>query len=193
MKTVKTLFAVLSLAVLAPVALQAQTPFSVEVQAGAVIPTGDFADDFATTGFGFGINAAYRVIPALDIYAGYSWQRFGVDDAEFDDVDVDLDDSGFALGARLFVPGMATLSPWVRGGVIFHQLKVSGSEGGFSASFTSDRTVGFEVGAGLAFPVAPNFAITPAVLFRTYEPEFEGESGDAVSYFGIFVGGSLAL
>jgi hypothetical protein len=187
MKKVIALFVVLGLALAAPAAVQAQSPFSVEVHAGVVVPTGDFAD-IATTGFGFGAHAAYQVMPMLDLYAGYSWQRFGVED-EFNG-DLDLDDSGFAVGARVNLMGMPGFDPWIRGGVILHEIKIS--EGGFS--LTSDRAVGFEVAAGLAFPIAPRVSITPAVTFRTYSPEFEGESLDeSVSYFGVQVGGRIAF
>jgi opacity protein-like surface antigen len=194
MKKVIALFVVLGLAIAAPAAVQAQSPFSVEVQAGVVVPTGDFADDFATTGFGFGVHAMYQLTPMFDLYAGYSWQRFGLEEDEFDGVDVDVDDSGFALGARINLMGMPGFDPWIRAGVILHEIKFSGSEGGFTASFTSDRSVGFEVAAGLAFPVAPRVSIVPAVTFRTYSPEFEGESLDeSVSYFGVHVGGRIAF
>lgn len=192
MKRIRVLFVMVGLAVAAPVAVQAQTPFSIEAQAGVMVPTGDFADDFATTGFGFGVNAAYRIMPMLDIYAGYSWQRFGTD-SEFEEVDVDIDDSGFALGGRVMFPGTG-LDPWIRAGVILHELKLSGSEGGFSASITSDRAVGFEGAAGLAFPVAPRIQLTPGVTFRTYKPEFEGETSDeSVTYFGVHIGGRISL
>lgn len=193
MKRIRMMFVVVGLAVLAPAAVQAQTPFSVEAQAGVVVPMGDFADDFATTGFGFAVNAAYRVMPMLDVYAGYSWQRFGADDGEFEDVDVDIDDSGFAFGGRLLFPGTG-LDPWVRAGLILHQLKLSGSEGGFSASFTSDRSLGFEAAAGLAFPVAPRVSLTPAITFRTYSPDFEGESSDeSIQYIGVHLGGRISF
>jgi hypothetical protein len=193
MERISVLFVVLSLGIMAPAAVVAQTPFSVEVQAGVVVPTGDFADEFATPGVGIGANVAYRVIPMLDIYAGYSWQRFGADDAASEGTDLDIDDSGFALGGRLNFPGMG-LGPWVRAGVILHELKISGSDGGFSASLTSDRAVGFEVGAGLSFPVAPKISLTPGVTFRTYEPEFDGESADeSVTYFGLHLGGQISL
>lgn len=194
MRKVHALLLVLGLAIAAPVGLHAQTPLSVEVQAGVVIPTGDFAEDFATTGFGLGINAAYRILPMLDLYAGYSWQRFGVDDEEFPDADIDVEDSGFALGARLNVPAVPGLSPWVRAGVILHELQVSGTDGGFTASFTSDRALGFEVGAGLAFPVAPRVSLTPGITFRSYKPEFDGETADEpVTYFGIHLGGRISF
>lgn len=195
MKAMCSLFAVLSIAVLAPVALHAQqTGFSVEAQVGGVIPTGDFAD-FATAGFGFGVNAAYRVFPMVDVYAGYSWQRFGADDdEEFGAVDVDIDDSGFAFGGRLHVPAVPSLNPWIRAGVILHQLKLSGTEGGVSASFTSDREAGFEVGAGIGFPVAPKISLSPAVIFRSYKPSFDGETSDeSLTYVGLYIGGRISL
>lgn len=180
----------LTLALVPIAGVQAQiTPFSVEAEAGVVIPTGDFGDDFATTGFGLGLTAAYRVAPMLDLYAGFSWQRFGAeDDPEFGEFDVDIDDSGFSLGGRLHFPGAPGISPWVRAGVIFHRLKVSGSEGGFSISVESDRTVGFELGGGAAFPVAPRVEITPSLSFRRYTPELAGESDEAVTYLGLGVG-----
>jgi opacity protein-like surface antigen len=167
------------LAAVVPVAAQAQfaTPFSIEGRAGAVVPIGDFGDTEvmgAKTGFGFGVNGAYRVIPMLDLYAGFSWHRFGVeDDPEFGDVNFDLDDSGFEVGARLFVPGMTGISPWVQGGLILQQLKMGGSEGGISASLTSDRAAGFEVGAGAAFPLTPNLSLTPGVRYRQFKAKFD--------------------
>jgi opacity protein-like surface antigen len=188
MKKVIGLFVVLGLALAAPVAVQAQSPFSVEVHAGVVVPTGDFGDDFATTGFGFGIQAAYQVMPMLDLYAGYSWQRFGVDD-DFNG-DVDVDDSGFALGARVNLMGMPGFDPWIRGGVILHEVKIS--EGSFS--LTSDRSVGFEVAAGLAFPIAPRVSIVPALMYRNYSPDFEGADLDeSLSYFGVTVGARISF
>jgi opacity protein-like surface antigen len=196
MKAVRTLGTVLGFALLVPVSVHAQiSPLSLEGRVGAVIPTGDFADG-AKTGFGFDVNAAYRVIPTLDIYAGFAWSRFGVEDDEEFDTSVDIDDSGFQVGARLHVPGVPGVDPWVRGGVIFHQVKWNVSEGGLTGSITTDRTVGFEAGGGVAIPVAPRVALTPAVTFRSYKPEFEffGETADmTVSYVGLHLGARISF
>lgn len=194
MKAVRTLAAALGLAVLVPAAAQAQiSPFSVEARVGAAIPTGDFADG-VTTGFGFDANVAYRVMPMLELYGGYSWTRFGFDDDEEFDEDVNMDDSGFAVGARVMFAGVPGIDPWVRGGVILHQLKTSFSEGPVSGSFTTDRAAGFEAAAGVAIPVAPRVALTPAVTFRTYTPKFDGESFDSsVQYVGLHLGGRISF
>jgi hypothetical protein len=39
-----------------------------------------------------------------------------------------------------------------------------------------------------------DISIVPSVIFRTYSPEFEGESIDeSVSYFGVHVGGRISF
>jgi len=193
MKRIQVMLAAATIAWSAPAVLDAQEiPLAIEARGGAYIPTGDFAEGVGT-GFGLGAIVSYRVIPALDIYAGYSWQRFALEeDEEFDDVDVDIEDSGFALGVRFEVPAAQSLGPWIRAGVILHQAKFSGSEGSLSVSFTSDRTAGLELGGGLAIPIAPALSITPGVSFRTYKPKFdiagEVESDDALSYLGLELG-----
>lgn len=160
------------IAIVAPAAAHAQgvSPLSLEARAGAVVPMGDFADGLKT-GFGFGATAAYRVIPMLDIYAGYNWHRFGVeDDPEFGDSDFNLDDSGFELGARVYVPVGGSIAPWLQGGLIMQQLKFGASEGGLSASVSTDREIGFEVGGGIGIPIGPNMSLTPGVRYRQYSP-----------------------
>jgi hypothetical protein len=195
MNILRTGLAALALAAALPAVASAQLlPLSVEARGGAYIPTGDFADGL-NTGFGFGGNVAYRVIPMLDIYAGYSWQRFGVeDDEEFEGATLDLDDSGFAFGARLHLPAAPNLGPWVRAGVIMHQLKFTGSDGGISVSLSTDRAVGAEIGGGLAIPLMPSLSLTPGVSFRTYKPRFEGATSDEpVQYFGLELGARFAF
>jgi opacity protein-like surface antigen len=188
MKTIRTLFAVAVIAALAPVTVEAQIPLSIEASVGAVVPTGDFAEDLSA-GFGFGVNAAYRVMPMLDVLAGYSWQRFGVDAEDANDADVD--DAGFMFGARFNAP-MPGINPWVRGGVIMHQMKMS-AEG---MSFDFDRATGFEVGAGATFAVAPRISVVPSVTYRQYTAKMEVMGfaiEEDVSYFGANVGVRFTL
>jgi opacity protein-like surface antigen len=199
MKRIQVVFATAAIALSAPAIVEAQQlPLAIEVRGGAYIPTGDFAEGVGT-GFGLGGIVSYRVIPALDIYAGYSWQSFPIDDdEEFDDVDIDIEDSGFAVGVRFEVPAAANLGPWIRAGLILHQAKFSGSDGSVSVSFTSDRTAGLELGGGVAIPVTPNLSITPGVSFRTYKPTFDiaGEietSDESLSYFGLEIGGRFTF
>jgi opacity protein-like surface antigen len=193
MKTLRTLFAVPAIALLAPVAVEAQIPLSIEASVGAVVPTGDFAEGL-TTGFGFGVNAAYRVMPMLDVYAGYSWQRFGIeDDPELEGIDMDIDDTGFAFGARVNMP-MPGINPWVRAGLIMHQMKFSASAEGMSFSDETDLAAGFEAAAGVAIALAPRISLTPSLSYRSYKPKYDGETADeAVSYFGVNIGARFSF
>lgn len=53
-------------------------------------------------------------------------------------------------------------------------------------SVTTDRHFGFDVGVGLAFPVAPHVSIVPRVRYRGYDSDFgEKVQGgeDGISYF----------
>lgn len=181
--------AILAVGLAAPA--QAQfSPFSIEGRAGAAFPTGDIADGL-NTGFSVGANVGYSVMPLLDLYAGYSFQRFGFDDdEEFGEVDADATDSGFSLGARLGLPAGA-ISPWVFGGVLLHQVEIEGRDGDVTASMTSDRSVGFEVGGGVALPIAPALSLTPAVRYRRYSTDFDfgGETwSEDITYFTVDVG-----
>jgi opacity protein-like surface antigen len=174
--------------------LAAQLPqqLSAEVRVGAGIPTGDFADGLSA-GLGIGGILAYRVIPELDVFAGYSSQSFGVDDdPEFEGVDLDVNDSGFAIGGRFFVPGLPSVAPWLQAAVLLHELEVTGREQGVSVSLSSDREVGFEIGGGLEIPVAANIGVTPGIRYRQYSVDFDLEddgpvSGD-VTYLTLDVG-----
>ncbi len=172
MKTIRTLFAGLGLILLAPVALHAQSPLSLEVRGGVAVPMGNFADG-ASTGFGFGGTASFQILPVFDVYAGYSWTRFGIeDDEEFGGADVDLTDSGFAVGGRLYLAPIGNIAPWVQGGVLLHQLETDVSGSGLSLSFTSDRGVGFEAGGGVAIPLGTNISFMPGVRYRQYPAEY---------------------
>lgn len=185
-------------ALAAPASAQTVLPLSFEVRAGAVLPQGDFADA-ASTGFIVGGTVHYRVAPIATIFAGFEHAQFGVDDdADFEDVDADITDQGFRLGARFDVPlaGMPSLSPWVEGGATFNKTSINLSSNDASASVDSDRSVGFEVGAGLAFNVAPKISITPGVRYRSHKAEFDfdgdSEEFDA-NYFAIDLGVHIRL
>lgn len=144
---------------------QRALPIAVEVRGGAAFPTGDFGDGL-NTGYTFGGNATLGVSPLLGVYAGYSYNSFGVDDAG--DVlgeELRINDRGFDAGVRASVPTLAvSLSPWVRAGLVYHDIEVNGDGGDFS----SDSELGFEVGAGLEFPLGLLVSVTPGVSYTHY-------------------------
>lgn len=180
------------LAVPAAVGAQSVVPLSIEGNVGVGVPTGDFGDA-ADPSYGLGATVIYDLGPMLGLRAGYSYQRFGVSEGEVEfDADADYTDSGFALGLELnpvLGPGLNLL---LHADAILHRLKISASEEGLSGSFTSDHSFGFDLGAGLAFPVGPRVSIVPRVRYRQYDAEFDfggGEPGEgSISYFAGGVG-----
>jgi hypothetical protein len=168
------------------------TPFSLEVRGGLALPTGDFGDGDVESGITYGANATFHFIPLLGIYGGYTRNEFGGED------DADLTDEGFSGGLRLAIPTpLIPIDPYVKAGVVYNTLEISGSEGGVTVGAESDRSLGFEVGAGIGIGLGPKLSLTPQVTYTKYSPDF-GENGlgdivPDVSHIRVDVGLRLRL
>lgn len=170
------------------------TPFSFEVRGGLAFPTGDFAEEEdgegVENGITYGANATFHFMPMLGIYAGYTRSDFGAGD------DVDLTDEGFSGGLRLAIPTpLIPIDPYVKAGLVYNTLEFSGSEGGVRLGIESDRSLGFEVGAGVGIGLGPKLSFTPQVTYTRYEPKFgDLDLGDTkVEHIRVDVGLRLRL
>jgi opacity protein-like surface antigen len=164
-----------------PVDVSSIIPISVEARGGAAVPTGSFAD-IANNAFSFGASLHVQVAPQVSLYGGYSYADF-----DMEDTDVEGTDSGWEAGTRIAFPGVG-FSPWVRAGLLFHdfELEVAGVE------FDGDDEIGFELGAGAAFPLGPRVAISPGVAYRRYSTDFPGRE-ENISYLNVDVGLRIRL
>ncbi|HEX8694064.1 MAG TPA: porin family protein [Longimicrobium sp.] len=177
--------AALSVAGTAQAQLGPTTPFSVEVRGGAALPQGDFGDGL-DTGWGLGLNASYNFTPMLAVYAGYSFNSFAVED-DGEEFDADVNDRGFDAGLRAGFAPIGGFSPWVRGGLVFHEIEIEDNDSGLSA--TTDSNLGFEVGGGLSFPLGPRISVTPGVSYTRYTIDDEDLEEDLdVSHLKIDIG-----
>lgn len=194
----KSSLALLSLVAAAASAAPAQaqlpnvTPFSFEVRGGLAFPAGEFGEEeegiSVETGTTLGANATFHLMPLLGIYGGYTHNRFGVDG-----VDIDVVDQGFNAGVRLAVPTpLIPIDPYVKAGVVFNKVSF---EGDFvdEDEPDSDRSLGFEVGAGLGIGIGPKLSFTPQVTYTRYEPRFEGEGDGNLEHIRVDVGLRLRL
>lgn len=186
----KTTFALAALAAVAFTGTQANAqtlPLSVEVRGGAVIPTGDFGD-LASTGFGLNGNVTFNVTPVVGIYGGYTWNRFGInDDLGEEGDDVDVTEQGFDVGlkARFASPTGLPVTPFFRGGAIFHKIGVSEDD----VSVSGDYKLGFDVGGGVEVGLARNITLTPQVGYSQFNPGDEDEDiDDSVDVSNVTVG-----
>ncbi len=160
----------------------AQLPISVEVRADAAIPTGDF-DEAVDAAPSFGVNAALGLARGFAVYGGYSRTAF-----ELQTLDREMVDQGFSAGVTVGIPAARLgVQPYIGAGVLIHELE-DGPE------FDSD--LGFEVGAGVALPIASNVRLTPGVGYRRYSTEFPigpiGVETD-VEYFTAGVGLNISF
>lgn len=160
---------------------QAQTgtpptsPLSLEVRAGAAVPTGDFGD-IAETGFTVGGDLGFMFTPTLSAYVGGTFNSFAVDDeflallglggVQADDLSYNLYGGEAGLKANF---GTGTgMTPFLRGGVVYYTAELGGDGLGEDAE-DNEFELGFEVGGGLALPLGPRISVTPAVSYTDIE------------------------
>lgn len=157
-------------------ALPAQAQlFYIGIRGGAGIPTGVFADSAAGTsqqrllaaagsGFGYGLDAGINLGP-LGFYAGFDHINFECNEqACADDGKYEL--QGVSAGLRLSVPLFPLIKPWVKAGVTFHELEADFGDASSTPALKTDRSPGYELGAGFDVPIAGGFlSLTPQVRY----------------------------
>ena len=201
-KTLGLLSLVAATALAAPAHAQLPnvTPFSFEVRGGLAFPTGDFGEDSGDdegdieSGYTLGANATFHFMPMLGIYAGYTYNSFGVEGID----DGEVVDQGLNGGLRLAIPTpLIPIDPYVKAGVVYNRLEISGGVGEQAAAFKTDRALGFEVGAGVGITLGPKLSFTPQVTYTKYSPDFgdfgEGDVEIDVEHIRVDVGLRLRL
>ena len=130
---------------------QSVIPLAVEARASAAVPIGDFQDTGGGigTGYGFGASGELRLTPLFGVYGGYSWTGY-----DFDAGDDRVEQQGVDAGVRLGL-GLGMLNPYARGGIVYHKLDDGLGE--------LDSKLGYELGAGLSFPLGQVISVTPEV------------------------------
>ncbi len=154
------------------------TPFSVEARAGIAFPSGDLGEA-AESGLSLGGAVTFH-LPFIGIYAGYSRAEFTANEiVQRDQGDGTYTDQGFEAGVRLGIPTpMVPIDPWIKGGLVYHNIEGSGFEAGSDDNFKGDKGWGFEVGAGLGFGVGPKISVVPGVTYTSYTFEADSEGDD---------------
>lgn len=169
----------------------AQSPFSIDVRAGAAFSTEDYGTVDLGTGFGFEAAVRYRFMPHLGVYAGWSWYHFSPEDQLDLLGEVDVEETGYSAGLLFEHPLTSTLTGWVRGGGVYAhtELEVDGEDGG-----ETDHGFGWEAGAGLGFALTPKLSLMPGVRYRSFEPDVADLDDDpTMSYVAAELGLSWRL
>lgn len=169
------------------------------VRGGMGVPSGTFSESFqpgatdgvirgAKPGTGYGLDAGVS-LGLLGFYAGYDHIDFDCETAACSS-NGKYKLEGVSAGLRLGIPLFPIVKPWVKAGVTFNE--INGTNTGTNATkITTDRTPGYEVGAGLDIPILTLFSITPQVRYVGQKLDlkgiYEGEKTN-VSYYTFDLG-----
>ena len=145
------------------------------IRGGAGIPKGAFADSTqgtaqdqfltgAKAGFGYGLDAGVNLGP-LGIYAGFDHINFDCE-AQSCSADTKYKLQGVSAGVRLSMPLFPRVRPWVKAGVTFSELEADFTGSSSAPTLTTERTPGYELGAGFDIPIVGGFlSLTPQARF----------------------------
>ena len=152
-----------------PSTAEAQQGFSLELRGSLNNPVGDFGDEGglnATSEAGLGADLIYSTSPSFSLYGGWAREMFGCEGCADDD---GIHSQGFEGGVKLLMARESGALPWIRGGLIAHELTVE--DGAVEA--TSDMGLGFQASVGVDLPLGEVLSFTPALRYQTYEAEFD--------------------
>ena len=155
------------------------SPFSVEVRCGLAFPTGDL-EDVAESGITVGANGTYMFTPMLGLYAGFTYNAFGLpDEAEELGVEGSINTYGLDAGVKaMFATPTLPVTPFLKGGLVYHKVQLDIEDVDLGDEDESDFGLGFEVGGGVMVPLGPRLSFTPAVSYTSFKPNFEGDEDD---------------
>lgn len=159
--------------------------FSLEVRAGAALPTQDMGAIELDPALAIEFLANLQVMPHLNLYGGHSQAFFGetADLPAFDG----LDECGYTFGARFFTPSFGAVTPWIRAGGVYSQLELESDDA--DDTLDSGHTLGWEAGVGAAVALGGRWSLLPGVRYRAVTHEMTEVGGEVdLSYVTLDLG-----
>jgi hypothetical protein len=169
----RKLIASASLALLAFVSTaQAQQRFTADLRLVAALPTSELTDSDLGTGLGIGATIAVRVQPHLHVYGGWDWIRFSSEQS-VPGTKNDFEETGYTFGLRFEHPLRmeSRVSYRLEAGGVYKHTEIEDEEGELIVN--SGHGLGYEVGAGLLFPLSNGVNVTTTLRWRARANEFE--------------------
>ncbi len=164
----------------------AQERFTAELRPGLNFPIEKFAGARLNTGYGFEFTVAYQLIPFVDVYAGWGWNKFNAKEV-FLPSRADVEETGYTAGIQFVHPiKNSSLSYLIRGGAVYNHLEIEDVEGEHIAG--SDHGLGWQVEAGVSFVIGSNWSLRPTVRYRNLPGHidvFNGQIDVDLSYISL--------
>lgn len=144
---------------------EAQKRWSFELRPGLNFATKDLSDANLKTGFGFEGAFAYKFMPHLAAYAGWSWNKFSADKSFVGD-NVEFEETGYCFGLQFIHPiEKSNISYMIKGGGTYNHIETENSDG----KIINDTGHGFgwQAGGGITIPIGKRWLLIPEVRYRS--------------------------
>ncbi len=143
----------------------AQRRWSVELRPGANVATQKLGGANLDTGFGFEGSVAYRFLPHLAAYAGWSWNKFQASES-LAGSNVDFEETGYLFGLQFIHPiATSRISYLLRAGGTYNHIETENAAG--TIINDTGHGLGWQAGVGLAIPLGNRFRLIPEVRYRS--------------------------
>lgn len=167
----------------------AQDKWSLELRPGINYATEDISDADLGVGFGAELTIAYRFMPHLAAYAGWSYNNFAADQS-FAGTDASFEETGYTFGLQFIHPiGQTDIKYLIRAGATYNHIEIENNEG--DITIDSGHGLGWQAEAGLVITLSENFSLLPSVRYRALNREISiNNTGTPVNlnYFSAGVG-----
>lgn len=142
----------------------AQDRWSFEFRPGVDFATKKLGDTDLKTGFGLEGTFAYKFMPHLAVYAGWSWNKFG-SNQHVNGNTLDFEETGYTYGLQFIHPiGDSKINLLARAGGLANHIEV---ENGNDIIADSGHGFGWQIEGGLTIPLSEKWMLMPSVRYRS--------------------------
>lgn len=153
-----------------------QKKFGFEINGGLAIPVTELAGSKLNPGAGFEALFHYRFVDQLGVYAGWGYNMNKADDS-FAGLDTDFEETGYVFGLQYNQAfGKKANSFYFRAAGLYNHIEVESKAGDIIAD--TGHGLGFQLAAGIDFPVGKSWVINPGFKFNSLSREIEFENNN---------------
>lgn len=167
----------------------AQDKWSLELRPGINYATKDISDADLGLGFGGELAVAYRFMPHLAVYAGWSYNNFAVDQS-FAGTNASFEETGYTFGLQFIHPiAESNISYLVRAGGTYNHIEIENNDG--EITIDSGHGLGWQAEAGLVILLSEKFSLLSSLRYRSLNRDIEIENVSTsvnLNYLSVGVG-----
>lgn len=168
----------------------AQNNWSLEFRPSINYATQNLGNAHLKTGYGFEGTIAYKFMPHLGAYAGWSWNKFDADNS-FLGSNVDFEETGYTLGLQFIHPiAKSNINYLVRAGAVYNHIETENSNGKLIND--TGHGWGWQAGAGIAVPLGKRLMLTPELRYRSLSRDIN-DNGKVTPVDLNYISGGIGL